>query len=328
MLIPRKCICLGLLAATAALGQVHVAPPGWALAAEFPAEPKGDEFRKSTDLGDQVTHRFYLEQNGLRFLLARFVYPVVPLARAQDALYKSSVEELMRSRPGDLRFAQPFSLGEYTGLRLVIDQRRDRSVREVRLIQIGASLYFLSAEWPAAGATAAPPEMERFLQGVALRPDFEQPRFVEERERWRVLGAGRFHLRYDATRWYRDPTDNEAGVFNFLRVDKLAEAQFIAEATPLQSTTMEESVLATARENAESVTLRKRGRKIRSSTSVEELDFIVRAEGTTYINHGYFYTGPAGAVQLRAWSPEKTYAQVESDIFELLDGLAIDTVEK
>lgn len=327
MLLPRKYICLGLIAAAALRADVRVNEQDWALEAVFPDAPKADRFRKPTEFGEQVTHRFYLEFGGRRYLAARFVYPVVPLGREQDSLYKRSVEELMKSRPGEVRLAQNYSLGEYSGLRLVIDQLRDKTIREVRLIQIGASLYVLSAEWPGSGAASAsspPPEAERFLQGTILRPDYASSRLVEDRERWRELGSGRFRLRYDATRWYRDPADQEVGVFNLLRVDKRAEAQLIAEPEPIPSPTMEESVLATARENAESVIVRQRGRKTRSGVSVEELEFSVRAEGTTYVNHGYFYTGPAGAVQLRAWAPEKVYDKVSGDMTELLEGLMIN----
>jgi hypothetical protein len=316
-------LALSLTGPAAALrAQVPVAPADWAVHAEFPADPKADEFRKPTDFGDQVTNRYYLEKEGQRYMLARFHYPVVPSMRDQEALYKSSVEELMRSRPGEIKASRTFSLGDYTGLRLVISQLREKTTREVRLIQIGASLYVFSAEWPGSGASQGG---ERFFGSVVLQPGFADPRLVEDRERWRLLRSGRFTLRYDATRWYRDPADNEAGIFNLLRVDKQAEAQMIAEPDPIAAPTMEESVLATAKETAESVILRKHGRKTRGAAEVEELEFVVRADGTTYVNHGYFYTGPAGALQLRSWSPEKTYAQVAGDMTELLDGLAINT---
>ena len=323
MLLPRKLFSLGLLAVTSVLAEVHVTEQDWAIEADFPAQPKADDFRKATEQGDQLTRRYYLELSGKRYMAARFIYPVAPSEESYVELYKSSVEELMKSRPGELKLSVPFTIGDYTGLRLLINQQRDRTVREIRLIAIGASLYVLSAEWPAAGATGSPPEMERFLQGAVLRPEYRDSRLVNDRDRWRELGAGRFRLRYDATRWYRDPADNEAGVYNFLRVDKKAEAQFIAEMEPLKSATMEESVLATARESAESVNVRQRGRKLRSGVNLEELEFSVRTEGVTYINHGYFYTGTAGSMQLRAWAPDKAYASVSGDIAEFLDGLSI-----
>jgi hypothetical protein len=77
------------------------------------------------------------------------------------------------------------------------------------------------------------------------------------------------------------------------------------------------------RESAESVTVRKRGRKLRGAAEVIELEFAARVERTTYVNHGYFYSGPEGSVQLRGWSAEADSRDVAGDINELLDGLTV-----
>jgi hypothetical protein len=308
----------------------HLAEPGWAITAEFSAEPKADDFRRRTAYGEEVTRRFYLEAGAQRFMVARFFYPVVPQASERDALYRESVGTMMTSRPGVIRAAGNFTLGNYAGFRVVIAQTREHTVREVRQVLIGASLYVVSAEWPeppgmapadAEGPRA--PEIERFLRAVAVRPEFANRRGVEEAERWRLIRVGSFSVRFDGTRWYRDPADDEPGVINLLRVDKLAEAQFIVEPERLPSPGMEEVVLATARENAESVALRRRGRKNHGGVDVEELEFTARADGNTYVNHGYYYTGPAGAVQLRGWAREQDYARMAGDISELLDGLQV-----
>lgn len=313
------------LAAVPALasGAYRFAEPDWALQVDFPAEPKSDVFRKPTEFGDEVALRYHLEQGGRHFMVARFIYPVVPLSRERGSLYRASFEELMKSRPGEPKDKGNFLLGPYLGARLLIDQKREKTLREVRLVLIGASLYVVSAEWPAAGRHDTAPECEEFLRSVAVRPEFADAHVAEDAGRWRELERGNFKLRYDGTRWYRDPTDTDPAVFNLLRVDRLAEAQLIAETGPAAAEEMETSVLATARESAESVTLKRRGKKTRGGLNMEELEFVVRVDGETYINHGYFYAGPAGALQLRAWSPEKTYESVAGDIVELLDGLAI-----
>jgi len=323
MRIPRLFARLGLAllaCAGAARAAVPVGPGGWAVSVEFPLAPTQDEFRHKTDTGDEVTYRYSAEDQGRRFFLAKFSYPIAKLLKDQDATYREAIAQITKSRPGNLRIARPMSVGDHMGVRLVIDQLREKTVREVHLVLIGASLYVVSAEWPAGPDV---PDCARFLESLRVRPEYADPRTAEAKERWRELAAGNFRLRYDATRWYRDPTDNEVGVFNLLRTDKLAEAQFIAEPEPLHAATMEETVLATARENSESVNVQHTGRKLRGAAEVLDLSFSARAEGVTYINHGYFYTGPAGAVQLRSWSPDKTYDQVEGDITELLDGLTI-----
>ena len=103
----------------------------------------------------------------------------------------------------------------------------------------------------------------------------------------------------------------------------LSEAQLIAEGQPVEGGDIERAVLDTVREGAESVHVRRRGRKLRGAAEVTELEFSARVENTTYLNHGYFYSGGEGSVQLRGWSAERDFRDVSSDIAELLDGLTV-----
>lgn len=179
----------------------------------------------------------------------------------------------------------------------------------------------MSAEWPAAGTGAE--RAGKFFDSIKLRSDSNDFRVVAERERWREYSFGKFRLRFDATRWYRDPGDQEPGVFNFLRTDQKAEAQFIAEERPLEGGDIAKAVLKTANEGADSISVKRRGKKLRGSVEVVELEFEARVDGTTYVNHGYFYTGPEGTVQLRAWAKDAEYNDMAGDITELLDGLSV-----
>ncbi|MEJ1974634.1 MAG: hypothetical protein WDM96_19990 [Lacunisphaera sp.] len=214
-----------------------------------------------------------------------------------------------------------FTLGAYTGEKMTISYRREKTVREVRFILIGAILYMANTERPEQGDGG--PRAAAFLDGLQVRAESADPATTAESGRWREFAAGRFRVRYDATRWYRDPADQEVGVFNLLRVDQQAEAQFIAEPRPLEKGDIETSVLDTAREGAESVKVLKRGRKRRGSIEVTELEFEARVENASYHNHGYFYSGPEGTVQLRSWAVVSDYPGVEGDIAELLDGLTV-----
>lgn len=297
-------------------------PADWALELQFVKEPVADEVRTPGERGVEVAQRRSTEADGVRCLAVRVSYPMAPQGAEQAQVYARTIETLMGSRPGRIRADDPIQLGAYAGRRLLIDQPRERTTREVRLVFVGATLYVLSAEWP--GQADGPPPARAFLDQAAVRPDFADPRATEARERWREIGFGHFRLRYDATRWYRDPNDAELNVFNLMRPDGLAEAEFIAEREPSESPSMEAAVLATARENAESVTVRRRAKKYRGSTSVEELRFAARTAGGLYENHGYFYTGREGAVQLRAWAEADLFSEVEGDIAELLDGLTIE----
>lgn len=312
-------ICLVLLATLARADHAFTAP-GWAIEAHLPVAPGTDGILMPSPQGDIKAQRFFTEQAGERTFLVRFQYPMAMLPGEETGLYAKNFTDMLKSRPGEVKARDRFTLGPFDGEKMIIAQRRDRTIREVRLIVIGSTLYLFSAEWPESGTGAA--RAEQFFKSIQLRPEFTNVLLVQERERFRELAAGRFRLRYDATRWYRDPADNEPGVFNLLRLDEKAEAQLIAEDQPV-SGSIEAAVINTAREGAESVTVRKRGQKLRGTVHVTELEFIARVDSATYVNHGYFYSGPEGAVQLRGWAKDLDYTAVNGDISELLDGLAI-----
>lgn len=319
---PPGIICLLLLCAAAGLrAEFAFKDPEWTIEAEFAAPPKSDNILTPTPQGDARVGRYFLEQGGERSMLIRFAYPLALVPGEEAGLYEKSIGEMMKSRPGKLRARETFQLGPFNGERFVIEQPREKTLREIRLVVVGSSLYVLSAEWPASGAGAE--GAAKFFASVKLRADSTDFRVVEERERWRVFSFGRFRLRFDASHWYRDPGDQEPGVVNFLRNDEKAEAQLIAEDKPLDSGDVAAAVLATAREGADSVNVKHQGKKLRGAAEVVELEFAARVQDTTYVNHGYFYTGSEGTIQLRAWAKEADYRAAAGDITEFLDGLSI-----
>ena len=315
-------VCLLLLSAAPALADHPFAEPHWAIEAAFPDQPKTDGVLTPSPQGDVKVQRFFWEQGGEHYLLARFEYPLALRPGEETGLYHKSFADLLRSRPGQTKGAETFQLGPYEGQKLVIAQKKEKSLREVRFVVIGSVLYLISAEWPEAAGPVAP-RAAQFFASVRVRPEFLNAREVEASARWRELAAGHFRLRYDATRWYRDPADQEPGVFNLLRPDQHAEAQFIAEDRPVEGGDIEQAVLATAKEGAESVAMKKRGRKLHGAVEMVELEFTARVEKVSYVNHGYFYSGPEGTVQLRGWATEHDYAGMEGDIAELLEGLVV-----
>ena len=311
----------------AAFAEHLLAEPQWAIQAAFPDQPKSDGVLTPSPQGDVKVQRFIWKQGGEHYLLARFDYPLALRPGEETGLYGKSCADLLRSRPGQTKGAEAFALGPYAGQNLVIAQKKEKSVREVRLVVIGSVLYLASAEWPEVNTPAAA-RAAQFLASVRVRPEFMNAREVEAGARWRELVAGHFRLRYDATRWYRDPSDREAGVFNLLRSDQQAEAQLIAEDRPVEGGDIEQAVLASAREAAESISVKKSGRKPHGAVEMVELDFTARVERVSYVNHGYFYSGPEGTVQLRGWATEHDYHGVEGDITELLEGLTVIPANK
>jgi hypothetical protein len=294
----------------------------WAIEASFPVQPTSDTIVSPSPQGDIRASRYIYEPPGEHYLLIKFAYPMAMLPGEETGVYDHAMTDMTRSRPGQVKTREVYRLGSYEGQRVVIAQVREKSTREVRLIVVGSSLYVCSAEWPVS-STAGAAHAEAFFASFRLRSDYADQRAVEERERYRQVGLGSFKLRYDASRWYRDPADQEPGVFNFLRLDQHAEAQFICEDKPVEGGDIEKAVLATAREGAESVSVKKRGKKLRGTAEVIELEFQATVENVTYINHGYFYSGPEGTVQLRGWAKQQDYRDMSGDIGELLDGLTI-----
>jgi hypothetical protein len=303
------------------------AEPSWALEARFASKPETDLILTASPEGDVKATRYFLEQDGEHFLMIRFTYPLALRPDAAGGLYEKSLAELMRSRPGKVMEEQPFTLGAYQGGRVIIAQPKERSVRELRLLVVGSSLYVLSAEWPARGGDGAA-QAAAFFDSIKLRPDYEDARAVNARERWREVSAGHFRLRYDASRWYRDPSDQDPGIYNFLRTDKGAEAQLIVEDRPMEGGDIAAAVLKTARDGADSVMVKRQGTKLRGAVSLVELEFTATVDGATYYNHGYFFTGPEGTVQLRSWAKDTGYPGVADDITELLDGLSVSGMGK
>lgn len=316
-------LIFSLLGAGGALrAEFQFTAPDWAIEVKFAAQPKADVVLSPSPQGEVKASRYFHEPPGEHYLLIKFAYPMAMIPGEETGVYDRSMVDLTRSRPGQVKARDLYHLGPYEGQRVVISQPRERSTRELRLIVIGSSLYVCSAEWPVGSAEGAA-HAAVFFSSFQLRSDYVDQRVVEERERFRVVGLGSFKLRYDASRWYRDPADQEPGIFNFLRTDSRAEAQFICEEHPVEDGDIEKAVLATAREGAENVSVKKRGKKLRGAESVIELEFTARVENVAYLNHGYFYSGPEGAVQLRGWAKEQEYRDVSADIGELLDGLQI-----
>lgn len=316
-----RALCLALfVVATLTTSAVTCAPSGWAISAEFPAEPKIDDQRTPSPQGDQLAERRYLEIGGEHLMVLRVTYPVVPLVTEREQLYVSTIESFMNSRRGQIKQDEPWMLGQYDGQRLLVAQPAQKTHREVRLVLIGASLYFISAEWP--GNERPGKAATAFLASVDVQPAFANARLVEDRERWREIRQGNFTLRYDGSRWFRDPQVTDPNSVAMLRVDENAEAEFITS-PDRHAGAMEEMVVARAKEHAESVVVKKRGKKLRGSASVDELYFTARVDGVTYENHGFFYAGAEGTVQLRVWAEQRNYPNVSGDIDELLNGLVI-----
>src|SRR3954471_14189614 len=110
--------------------------PGWAVEARLPVAPGTDGILTPSPQGDIKAQRFFTEQNGERTFLVRFQYPMAMLPGEETGVYTKSLTDMFKSRPGEIKSRGKFVLGPFEGERLVIGQRRDHTIREVRLIII------------------------------------------------------------------------------------------------------------------------------------------------------------------------------------------------
>lgn len=311
----------------AKVSAVEFTHEGWGIRAVFPAEAKGDEFRSPSDRGPVISERYFYETKTEAFLLLRMVHPVTFLyPQEREALYEQAKNDALHARPGEITADEVYKLGPYSGRRFQITFKKAGRQKDLRFVLIGSSLYAFSHERPAKEAIST--AGAAFLQSIALQPGYEDQRVIEERDRWRKIGLPPFVLRYDASRWYRDPEDKEPGIFNLFHISKKAEVQLITEREPIAGDSLENAVLATAREGSESVTVKKRSTKLRGGAEFLDLQFEARVDGTNFINHGRFYSGPGGSVQLRGWAIQANIFDMQGDIDELLDGLTMTTPPK
>src|SRR3954471_1722092 len=94
----------------------------WALEAHFPDAPRTDGILTPSPQGDVKVQRFYWEPSTEHYLLARFEYPLALLPGEETGLYMKSFTDLVKSRPGQVRSRDKFTLGPYEGEKLVIFQ--------------------------------------------------------------------------------------------------------------------------------------------------------------------------------------------------------------
>ena len=315
-------VTAGLIAGPAARAEpARFARADWALGGSFPAEPRRDDFRAMSPYGKIVSERFFVEADGEAFMLVRSVHPVVADRAGRPALLEQIKRDALAARPGDIVAEEELQMDGFAGRRWLIEHRRAKRTKELRVVVVGGEVYAVSYERPA--GRPASPRGAAFLAAVVVQPAYADYRAVEERGRWREVREGRFVVRYDATRWYRDPSDREAGIVNLLRLDERAEAQLIAEPPAPGAGDVAELALAAARDSAESVTVRRRGTKLRAGTSFAEVEYVVRFQGDSFVNRGYFYRGPEGMAQFRTWASEREFDAVAGDLAELLDGLSV-----
>ena len=313
---------LSCVLSTARLLAVEFHHEGWGIRAEFPVAPKGDEFRAPSERGPIISERFFHETKAEAFLVLRMIYPVSFLyPHEREALYEQAKNEALKARPGEITTDEVFQVGPYRGRRYLINFKKAGRVKDLRFVLIGSSLYAISHERSAkdAGSSAGPV----FLESIALEPGYEDQVFIEERDRWRKIGQTPFELRYDASRWYRDPEDHEPGIFNLFHISKRAEVQLITEKVPIPGDDLETAVLAEARGAAESVSVKNRATRLRKGREFLELEFEVRFDGVTFVNRARYLSAPEGSVQLRGWAVASNFYEMKGDIDELLDGLSM-----
>src|SRR5262245_43014146 len=103
--------------------------PGWAVEARLASKADKDTFFTPSPQGSIWAIRDFLERSGERTCLVRSSYPVAMLPGEETGVYAKAASDMLKSRPGEVKLREKFTLGLYDGERIVIAQRRERTVR-------------------------------------------------------------------------------------------------------------------------------------------------------------------------------------------------------
>src|SRR5690349_9532722 len=129
-------LCFLLGATLAAAADYEFRPAGWAIDARLVGAPETDTVITASPQGPVRATRYFVERSGERSFLVRFAYPMAMLPGEETGVYAKATAEMLKSRPGDVKLREKFFLGPFEGERLLIAQRRDRTLRDVRLVVI------------------------------------------------------------------------------------------------------------------------------------------------------------------------------------------------
>jgi len=133
---------------------------------------------------------------------------------------------------------------------------------------------------------------------------------------------GRMSVRYDASKWKPAPSSGP-GRFEFSYVPGEGVAVVIAEGTAMTADKVAETAFANIRkqDSGARVTLKQKRRVAGADVWFQTVEATIKRTPITY--YGYYYGGPAGALQVLTSTSRKLIGASEKDFLEFLNGLRV-----
>ena len=137
-----------------------------------------------------------------------------------------------------------------------------------------------------------------------------------------TIPEGRISVRYDPSKWIQAPA-SDTGRFEFSYVPGEGVAVVIAERAVMPADKVADMALANIRQqdSGARTTLKQKRRVAGVDVWFQIVDATIKGMPVTY--YGYYYGGPAGAVQVLTYTGRSLAAVYEKDFLEFLDGLRV-----
>jgi len=133
---------------------------------------------------------------------------------------------------------------------------------------------------------------------------------------------GRMSVRYDSSKWKPAPSA-EAGRFEFSYIPSEGLAVVIAEATAMPADKVAETAFANIRKQDSGARLTVKQKRRVAGVDVWFQTIQATIKGTPLTYYGYYYGGPAGAIQVLTSTTRSLTGGSEKDFLEFLNGLRV-----
>ncbi|MBN1436726.1 MAG: hypothetical protein JW936_06605 [Sedimentisphaerales bacterium] len=171
--------------------------------------------------------------------------------------------------------------------------------------------------------------MDEFLNGFAVEReiDDEQPSSSSPREQKVRLRSesGTYSIEYDQSRWERDTETVGDEEFFFTHRDGDVFAMIIAERMMLTPEALRSVVVDNFQAVAENFRMLEESTETHGDMEVMCLTMSGIINGAPTIYHGYYYTGPAGTIQVITMTTQNLFEQYRDEMEEFLNGFEVET---
>lgn len=161
--------------------------------------------------------------------------------------------------------------------------------------------------------------------GVPLGKDSPGAAYITPSAATKVLtvNKGAASLNYDPAIWVMATDQADPNRTNFSHKSGDIYGIVIAERLGLSPDALIEIVLENARKAATALTVREQSKRLVNGTEITYMRFEPTIQGIDFVFEGYYYAGPAGSIQVIAYTGKNLYAEYKQEIENFLNGFAV-----